>query len=163
MSIVAKTYTDTPLGTLEITATAEGIAALLFNDFPTYEINPTHDYLLDCIGQLEEYFLGKRMVFNLMLDLQGTEFQRRVWRELQEIPYSQTASYLDIAKQIKSPLATRAVGAACGRNRHWLIVPCHRVIGSDGKLTGYAGGLQRKRWLLHHEWGVRHGQQAQLF
>lgn len=163
MPIVAKTYTDTPLGTLEITATEQGIAALSFNDFPTYEINPTHDQVLQCIEQLEEYFLGKRMVFSLMLDLEGTEFQRRVWRELQGIPFSQTASYLEVAKQIKSPNAVRAVGSACSRNKHWLVIPCHRVIGSDGKLTGYAGGLDRKRWLLHHEWGVRHGQQAELF
>ncbi len=163
MSIVAKTYTDTPLGALEITATEHGIASLSFSEFPTYEINPTHDHLLSCIEQLEEYFLGKRLVFNLMMDLQGTEFQRRVWRQLQEIPYANTAAYLEVAKQIKSPNAVRAVGSACSRNKHWLIIPCHRVIGSDGKLTGYAGGLKRKRWLLHHEWGVIHGKQEELF
>ncbi|MEL6673519.1 MAG: methylated-DNA--[protein]-cysteine S-methyltransferase, partial [Bacteroidota bacterium] len=99
----------------------------------------------------------------VFLDMQGTDFQRRVWRELREIPLGHTRSYLEIAKRVQSPNAVRAVGSACGRNKHWLLVPCHRVIGSDGKLTGYAGGLKRKRWLLEYEWGVLYGKQSQLF
>ena len=163
MNLFAKTYYDSPIGTVEISATKVGIRSLSFVEFPTYEIEPSHDLLLSCIEQLDEYFAGERTNFNLFLDLQGTEFQLRVWRELLNIPLGTTSTYLDIAKQIHSPDAVRAVGAACGKNQHWLLVPCHRVISSDGKLTGYAGGLSRKRWLLEHEWGVLHGKQAELF
>lgn len=163
MEIVGKTYYDTPIGAIEITTTAHGIASLSFTDYPAYEINPSHDHLLQAIEQLDEYFAGKRTHFTTLLDLQGTEFQRRVWRKLMEIPLGTTHTYGDIAKFVKSPNATRAVGNACGKNKLWLMVPCHRVIGSNGKLTGYAGGLKRKRWLLEHEWGVLHGKQAVLF
>lgn len=161
--IIAKTYYDSPIGPVELVASETGIRSLSFVDYPTYEIQPTHDFLLQCIEQLDEYFEGKRTQFTVFLDMEGTEFQRRVWRELKEIPFSKTASYLEVAKKVKSPNAVRAVGSACGRNKHWLLVPCHRVIGSDGKLTGYAGGLNKKRWLLQHEWGVLHGKQAKLF
>ncbi len=162
-TIVAKTYYDTPVGAIEITATDLGIRSLSFVDYPTYELNPSHPTLLKCIEQLDEYFGGERTRFNVFLDMQGTEFQRRVWRELMEIPLGTTRTYLKVAKSIQSPAAVRAVGSACGQNKLWLLVPCHRVIGSDGKLTGYAGGLQRKRWLLEHEWGMLYGKQAQLF
>lgn len=163
MSIVAKTYYDSPIGTVEITASEVGILSLDYVDYPTYEIDPGNDNLIQCIEQLDEYFAGERATFNLFLDLQGTDFQRRVWRELLTIPMGTTEPYLSIAKRIQSPDAVRAVGAACGRNRHFILIPCHRVISSDGKLTGYAGGLKRKRWLLEHEWGVLHGKQAELF
>ncbi|MDP5169571.1 MAG: methylated-DNA--[protein]-cysteine S-methyltransferase [Bacteroidia bacterium] len=163
MSIVAKTYFDSPIGTVEITASEIGIRSLCFVDYPTYEMDPGNDLLLACIEQLEEYFNGERTTFNLFLDMEGTEFQMRVWRELGNIPLGTTMSYLEIAKAIQSPDAVRAVGSACGKNQHWLLVPCHRVISSDGKLTGYAGGLKRKRWLLQHEWGVLHGKQSELF
>ncbi|MEM7657670.1 MAG: methylated-DNA--[protein]-cysteine S-methyltransferase [Bacteroidota bacterium] len=161
--IAAKTYGDTPLGPIEITASEAGIRSLSFTDYPTYEINPSHSHLLQCIEQLEEYFEGKRTHFTVFLDLSGTDFQKKVWRQLMQIPIGQTQSYLDVAKRIGSPEAVRAVGGACGRNQHWLLVPCHRVISSDGKLTGYAGGIKRKRWLLDHEWGVLYGKQAKLF
>ena len=163
MEITAKTYYDTPLGTVEICASEQGITALSFTEFPTYEIRPTQQHLLECIEQLEEYFNGKRTHFTVFLDIEGTPFQQRVWQELRNIPLGTTASYLQIAKRIESPQAVRAVGSACGKNKHWLLIPCHRVIGSDGKLTGYAGGLKRKRWLIHHEWGILHGRQAALF
>ena len=163
MELAAKTYYDTPIGPIEIQTSDAGILSLTFTDYPTYEIDPTHEHLLHCIEQLDEYFAGKRTHFTVFLDMGGTEFQRRVWRQLKEIPFSRTASYLEIAKQIESPNAVRAVGSACGKNKLWLLVPCHRVIGSDGKLTGYAGGIKRKRWLLEHEWGVLHGKQASLF
>lgn len=159
----AKTYMDTPLGPLELTATEAGIRSVCFIDYPTYERDPTHPHLLQCIEQLEAYFRGEREHFTVFLDLQGTAFQQRVWRALREIPLGTTMSYLDIAKAIGAPEAVRAVGSACARNQHWLVVPCHRVIGSDGKLTGYAAGLPRKRWLLHHEQGMRLGQQTTLF
>ncbi|GAB4418520.1 MAG: methylated-DNA--[protein]-cysteine S-methyltransferase [Bacteroidia bacterium] len=161
--IAAKTYYDSPIGTIEITASEFGIRSLRFIDYPTYEIDPTQEHLLQCIGQLDEYFAGKRTHFTVPLDLQGTPFQRRVWQELVTIPVGGTVSYLDVAKAIESPDAVRAVGSACGSNQHWLLVPCHRVIGSDGKLTGYAAGLQRKRWLLEHEWAMLYGKQTSLF
>ncbi|MEO0895755.1 MAG: methylated-DNA--[protein]-cysteine S-methyltransferase [Bacteroidota bacterium] len=161
--IIAQTYYDTPIGPIRIEASELGIRSLCFIDYPTYELNPTYPLLLQTIEQLDEYFAGQRTRFNVFLDLQGTEFQRRVWRELVEIPLGTTRTYLEVAKEIKSPNATRAVGSACGSNKLWLLVPCHRVIGSDGKLTGYAGGLKRKRWLLQHEWGILYGKQKTLF
>ncbi len=163
MSLIAKTYYDAPIGTVEISASEVGIRSLCFVDYPTYEMDPGNDFLIACLEQLEEYFHGQRTHFQLFLDLDGTEFQLRVWRELMNIPLGTTTTYLDVAKRIQSPDAVRAVGAACGKNQHWLLVPCHRVISSDGKLTGYAGGLKRKRWLIDHEWGVLHGKQRELF
>lgn len=163
MAIIAKTYYDTPIGTLELAASKKGICSVAFTDYPTYEIVPSHDHLLQCIEQLDEYFDGKRNHFTIFLDLDGTAFQHKVWRGLMDIPLGTTQTYLEVAKRIQSPKAVRAVGHACGRNPVWLLVPCHRVIGSDGKLTGYAGGLKRKRWLLQHEWGVLHGKQVALF
>jgi methylated-DNA-[protein]-cysteine S-methyltransferase len=101
--------------------------------------------------QLKEYFAGTRRKFDLRLRMQGTDFQQRVWRTLTEIPYGETWSYGQLAKHIGSPNASRAVGLANGRNPIAVIVPCHRVIGADGSLTGFGGGLPRKRWLLTHE------------
>jgi methylated-DNA-[protein]-cysteine S-methyltransferase len=103
------------------------------------------------IQQLTEYFAGARRVFDLPLRMQGTVFQQRVWRQLAEIPYGATWSYGELARRIDSPSASRAVGLANGRNPISILVPCHRVIGADGSLTGYGGGLDRKRWLLAHE------------
>jgi methylated-DNA-[protein]-cysteine S-methyltransferase len=103
------------------------------------------------VRQLTEYFAGTRREFDLPLRLQGTTFQTRVWRELSEIPYGQTWSYGQLAHRIEKPSASRAVGLANGRNPISILVPCHRVIGADGSLTGYGGGLERKRWLLAHE------------
>jgi methylated-DNA-[protein]-cysteine S-methyltransferase len=102
-------------------------------------------------AQLSEYFAGERREFALPLAPRGTEFQRRVWQELREIPHGRTQSYGDIAAAIGRPTASRAVGAANGRNPISIVVPCHRVIGASGALTGYAGGMDRKRWLLNHE------------
>lgn len=101
--------------------------------------------------QLREYFAGKRKDFSLPLELKGTDFQKKVWRALQKIPYGKTVTYSDIAKSIGKPKAVRAVGQAINRNPISIIIPCHRVIGKDGSLTGYAGGLWRKEWLLKHE------------
>ena len=103
------------------------------------------------LQQLAEYFAGTRRNFDLPLRPQGTVFQQRVWRELIEIPYGQTWSYGELAKRIDNPSASRAVGLANGRNPISILVPCHRVIGADGSLTGYGGGLERKQWLLAHE------------
>jgi methylated-DNA-[protein]-cysteine S-methyltransferase len=101
--------------------------------------------------ELDEYFAGKRQRFDLPHEVQGTEFQKRVWQELQTIPYGETRSYKDIAKQVQSPLASRAVGLANNKNPISIIIPCHRVVGQNGKLTGYAGGLAAKEYLLDLE------------
>lgn len=107
--------------------------------------------LEDAIYQLEEYFNGSRKQFDLPLNPRGTDFQKKVWEELSQIPYGKSISYLDLSKKLGDPKAIRAVAAANGKNPLWIIVPCHRVIGSNGDLVGYAGGLERKKWLLNHE------------
>jgi methylated-DNA-[protein]-cysteine S-methyltransferase len=109
------------------------------------------DPLTEASRQLEEYFDGERTEFDLLLTLNGTAFQRRVWAALREIPYGETISYGQLADRIGQPSASRAVGLANGRNPIGIIVPCHRVVGADGSLTGYGGGIERKRYLLSHE------------
>jgi methylated-DNA-[protein]-cysteine S-methyltransferase len=163
MEILAKSYYETPLGLVKIEVTARGVYSLAFVEEAGEEFGTDNPHLIQCMEELEEYFQGERLLFSTMLDVVGTPFQERVWRNLQSIPYGKTNTYLKIAKEIGSPDAVRAVGNACGRNRLWLLVPCHRVLSSDGKLTGYAGGLKRKRWLIEHEHGVLHGRQTLLF
>jgi methylated-DNA-[protein]-cysteine S-methyltransferase len=107
--------------------------------------------LLDCVQQLQEYFAGSRTAFSLKLNPKGTSFQKKVWNELQNIPFGKTITYLELSKRLGDVKAIRAVASANGKNPIWIVVPCHRVIGSDGSLTGYAGGLHRKQWLLEHE------------
>jgi methylated-DNA-[protein]-cysteine S-methyltransferase len=107
--------------------------------------------LTDAVSQLQEYFEGKRTQFDFKMNPQGTEFQQKVWKGLLQIPYGKTMSYLDLAKQLGDVKAIRAVASANGKNPLWIVVPCHRVIGTDGSLTGYAGGLWRKKWLLELE------------
>jgi len=108
----------------------------------------------ELIEQLERYFAGERVEFDIPLSLEGTPFQRRAWAALREIPYGETISYGEQAARLGSPGASRAVGLANGRNPIAIVVPCHRVIGADGRLTGYGGGLERKAWLLRHEAGT---------
>jgi methylated-DNA-[protein]-cysteine S-methyltransferase len=145
-----KTYYLAPIGLLEICGSEKGIAAVTFvaNVDNVIENPPC---LRDCVTQLHEYFERKRKTFDLLLDLEGTEFQKKVWNELLKIPYGKTKSYNDVAIKLGDKEAVRAVGNANGRNPVSIIVPCHRVIGSDGKLVGYAGGLWRKKWLLGFE------------
>lgn len=144
-----------PVGELKLVASDKGLAAILWeNDHPhRIRLAPAtedknHPVLLETERQLNDYFSGKRKSFSLKLDFKGTEFQKKVWSALLTIPCSETRSYAQIAKQIKSPKAVRAVGAAIGRNPISIIAPCHRVIGSTGKLTGFAGGLEAKACLL---------------
>jgi methylated-DNA-[protein]-cysteine S-methyltransferase len=108
-------------------------------------------HVAHAIRQLKEYFAGKRREFDLPLDLRGTPLQQRVWRSLLDIPFGKTMTYGELARRVGTPKAARAAGAACGANPVWLVVPCHRVIGSDGGLHGYGGGLWRKEFLLKHE------------
>jgi len=116
--------------------------------FPGYQIIPT---VVEAAGQIREYFEDGRKTFDLPLNLRGTEFQKRVWQALQEIPYGQVRTYAQVAGTIGRPKAFRAVGGACGANPVALVVPCHRVIGSDGRLTGFGGGLEWKKWLIELE------------
>jgi len=155
----AKTYfyklVDSPVGELKLVASNDGLAAILWkNDSPrrvrlnNVVAEENHPVLLETARQLSEYFAGQRKVFALKLDFAGTPFQRRVWAALLTIPFGETRSYGEIASQIGSPAAVRAVGAANGRNPISIVTPCHRVIGSTGKLTGFAGGLDAKAHLL---------------
>jgi methylated-DNA-[protein]-cysteine S-methyltransferase len=152
---------DSPVGRLKLVASERGLAAILWeNDnprrVPLGEVadDDNHPILLETEHQLTDYFAGRRREFALPLDFRGTQFQQRVWHALLAIPYGQTRSYAQIAQQIGCPAAVRAVGAANGRNPLSIIAPCHRVVGSNGKLTGFAGGLDVKARLLSLE---RHG------
>jgi len=143
---------QSPVGTIEISGSDNGIRSVIFlGDESVTENIPA--CLQDCASQLKEYFECKRKEFDLNLDPQGTEFQLKVWSQLKLIPFGKTISYLDLARMTGSETNTRAVGNANGKNKINIIVPCHRVIGSNGKLTGYGGGLWRKEILLKLEMG----------
>lgn len=144
-----------PVGTLKLVATDKGLAAILWeNDNPLRvrlnepERDDAHPILIETERQLGEYFAGDRQSFSLPLEFEGTEFQTKVWRALLAIPFGETRSYSDIAVEIGEPKAVRAVGAANGKNPLSIVAPCHRVIGANGKLTGFAGGLETKAQLL---------------
>ncbi len=150
-----KAIIQTPIGVAVLEGDEYGLQSfvVLNNEEETTTIIP--EILEDAVYQIKEYFNGKRAIFNIDLNPQGTDFQKGVWKALQDIPYGKTVSYLELSKTLGDPKAIRAVAAANGKNPLWIIVPCHRVIGSDGSLTGYAGGLHRKKWLLDHESPVK--------
>ncbi|MCB0212904.1 MAG: methylated-DNA--[protein]-cysteine S-methyltransferase [Anaerolineae bacterium] len=160
-----KAYYSSDIGLIEITSSPEAIQSLYFIEagaVPEPISQATEPKILNaCLTQLDEYFRGRRDSFELPLEPEGTPFQKAVWQQLLRIPFGQTASYLDIARMVGNAKAVRAVGAANGQNPISVIIPCHRVIGSNGKLTGYGGGLWRKAWLLQHE-GVLSTQLALL-
>jgi methylated-DNA-[protein]-cysteine S-methyltransferase len=149
---------DSPIGCLLLTSDGEFLTGL-YMGAPSKSPELGGDWLEKPNGgplpnaarQLEEYFAGKRKVFDLPLKMQGTEFQKRVWRQLTKIPFGETWSYGQLAKRLDNPNGSRAVGLANGRNPIAVIVPCHRVIGADGSMTGFGGGIPRKQWLLAHE------------
>ena len=143
-------YYLSPIGLIEIGGTAEHILSLYFVDERRPDAE-SHATVEKAVRQVGEYFDGTRREFDLPLALDGTAFQEQVWRQLLTVPYGSVATYQDIANAIGRPQAVRAVGAANGQNPISIVVPCHRIIGSDGKLTGYGGGLWRKEWLLRHE------------
>lgn len=154
--------TRTPVGVLRLVAGDRGLAAILWEDDAPGRVRISsvreveeHPVLEETERQLGEYFEGKRMDFSLPLDAMGTAFQKEVWGALGGIPFGEVRSYAQIAKEIGRPKAVRAVGAANGRNPISIVVPCHRVIGSDGRLTGFAGGIGVKEFLLKHEGGAR--------
>jgi len=159
MSILIYTTTDSPLGELLLVGDGDSLHCLSMHGGPRpMRIDPRWERRDDAFGdvrrELEEYFAGGRRTFDIPFSLHGNEFERRVWSALREIGYGETASYGEIAARIGAPSAARAVGLANGRNPIAVIVPCHRVIGADGSLTGYGGGLERKRLLLDLEAGV---------
>lgn len=143
-------YLKTPIGIIEIRASECGVTRVVFND--SADLTSVSNKITDqCKCELHEYFEGKRKKFGVPLEAKGTDFQKSVWGRLTTIPFGRLASYSDIADKINNPKAVRAVGAANGKNPISIIVPCHRVIGRNGSLTGYAWGLDRKQWLLKHE------------
>jgi methylated-DNA-[protein]-cysteine S-methyltransferase len=157
MSLSCK-FVDSPIGKLKLVASDKGLAAVLWETENPRRVrleevveNPNHPVLREAERQLKEYFAGKRQSFSLPLDMRGTPFQNQVWEALLAIPFGETRSYGQLANQLGNPKATRAVGAANGRNPIAIVVPCHRVIGLSGKLTGFAGGLQAKAHLLDLE------------
>ena len=146
------------VGQLKLVASDQGLAAILWEKdnpkrvkFEPIKEHNTHPLLLETQKQLQEYFEGTRTVFSLLLDFAGTEFQKKVWQALLTIPFGETRSYGQIAAQVGNNKASRPVGAANGRNPISIVVPCHRVIGTSGQLTGFAGGLEIKAFLLNHE------------
>lgn len=140
-----------PLGYAKILGDENGISSIsvLNSEETETEIIPLS--LQDCVHQLQDYFNGTRKNFDLNLNPTGTIFQKQVWSELQNIPFGKTITYLELSKRLGDVKAIRAAANANGKNPIWIVVPCHRVIGSDGSLTGYTGGLHRKQWLLEHE------------
>lgn len=143
-------YYNSPIGIIEITATEEAITSLYFVEQSTM-VTDESTIISEAIIQLNEYFKGIRKVFDLKCEATGTNFQKKVWDELIKIPFGETLSYKELAIKVGNEKARRAVGNANGKNAISIIVPCHRVIGSDKSLTGYAGGISRKQWLLSHE------------
>ena len=144
------TYIKTPLGIARIEGDENGVSAISVLDEGTISIS-IPEILQNAVSQLNEYFEGKRNDFDFKLNPKGTEFQQKVWKGLLQIPYGKTRTYLEQSKILGDVKAIRAVASANGKNPLWIVVPCHRVIGSDGSLPGYAGGLWRKKWLLEHE------------
>jgi methylated-DNA-[protein]-cysteine S-methyltransferase len=156
---IFQSHTTSPLGDVLLAATEQGLAGVWFvqgqehmPDSSEWTTEDAHPTLAAAAQQLHDYFSGQRKSFDLPLQpAWGTPFQRAVWQALQRIPYGHTSTYGDIARAIGNPKAVRAVGAAIGQNPHTIVVPCHRVVGANGSLTGFAGGLERKKHLLLHE------------
>lgn len=162
-----ETYThiiSSPVGPLTIHGTGTAITALTFKEgsIPS-DIATLPPVFIQCVEEMEAYFAGSLRAFTFPVEQPGTDFQQTVWQQLIAIPYGQTISYMQLAKRINNPKSIRAVGTTNGRNQLAIVVPCHRVIGSDGSLTGYAGGLWRKKWLLEHEMKHTFGGPLELF
>ncbi len=144
-------FINTPLGFTEIQGDENGISKIHVMNEDVEISTKIPEELKEAVLQLQDYFDGKRTTFTFPLNPSGTDFQKKVWDELLHIPFGKTCSYLDLSKKLGDVKAIRAVASANGKNPLWIVVPCHRVIGTDGSLTGYAGGLWRKKWLLEHE------------
>ena len=144
-------FINTPLGFTEIQGDENGISKIHVMSENVEISTKIPEELKEAVLQLQDYFDGKRTTFTFPLNPSGTDFQKKVWDELLHIPFGKTCSYLDLSKKLGDVKAIRAVASANGKNPLWIVIPCHRVIGSDGSLTGYAGGLWCKKWLLEHE------------
>jgi methylated-DNA-[protein]-cysteine S-methyltransferase len=145
---------QSPIGVLEMIGSLDHIYSIMFVDRDEIQFTiqeETPKVLIECLKQIDEYFKGARQVFTFPYMLEGTEFQQTVWKSLANIPFGETGTYKELAIRIDNEKANRAVGHANARNKLSIVIPCHRIIGSSGKLTGYAGGLWRKEWLLQHE------------
>ncbi|MRX40794.1 methylated-DNA--[protein]-cysteine S-methyltransferase [Flavobacterium sp. LC2016-23] len=143
-------YIESPLGITTIIGDVNGVSVISVTKEGELSAE-IPEVLQEAVRQLQEYFEGKRTDFTFKLNPKGTEFQQKVWKSLLEIPYGKTVSYMDQTKKLGDIKAIRAVASANGKNPLWIVVPCHRVIGTNGSLTGYAGGIWRKKWLLEHE------------
>jgi methylated-DNA-[protein]-cysteine S-methyltransferase len=143
-------FINSPLGIIKIQGDENGISIISVLSEGELSTKIPKE-LQEAVSQLQEYFEGKRKDFDFKLNPKGTDFQQKVWQELLNIPFGKTMSYMDLSKKLGDVKAIRAVASANGKNPLWIVVPCHRVIGTDGSLTGYAGGLWRKKWLLEHE------------
>ena len=162
MNSIFISYVESPIGTIEIKADEQSILSVQFKVTNKVETSFSENEISkNGKQQLSEYFASERKEFELPLKLSGTDFQNKVWTELQVIPYGKTISYLQLAKNLGDPKCIRAAGTANGKNPFAIVVPCHRVIGSNGDLIGYAGGLWRKQWLLEHEHNLQ--KQVSLF
>lgn len=154
-------FIKSPIGVLEIVGNSEAVFSILFCDDENKAVSKSvSNEMKDVVVQLQEYFEGKRTDFSLKISPKGTDFQKRVWNELLNIPFGKTLNYQQMANKLGDPKVIRAAASANGKNPISIIIPCHRVIGSDGSLTGYAGGIHRKKWLLEHE---NPSQQQSLF
>lgn len=155
MMTIIQTQIPSPIDNIIIQGSDKGIHYVGFyppKNYPEIPVEQVkNEHLITCIKQLNEYFSGTRQTFSITLATQGTPFQQAVWQALLSVPFGASKSYAEIAAALNNPKAVRAVGAANGKNPISIIVPCHRIIGANGKLTGYAGGLSRKQWLLKHE------------
>ena len=165
MEVLVQHIYHSPIGPIRITAENQCIAEMVFIDsaanesyFDSEELLP--EVIHQCVNELMEYFAGQRTAFTVAIHQEGTEFQQKVWKELYEIPFAKTISYADLAKKLGDPKSIRAAAAANGKNKIAIIVPCHRIIGTDQSLVGYAWGKARKRWLLQHEFRLAHGVQT---
>lgn len=157
---MAKTCMETPLGIVSIEGDENGVSKILFDQETEVVSSECPSCLVPAVFQLQEYFAGNLTSFSLKLNGAGTSFQQKVWEELLKIPFGKTLSYFEQSKNFGNVKAIRAVAAANGKNPLPIVIPCHRVIGSDGSLTGYAGGIWRKKWLLEHENPIK---QSRLF
>jgi len=158
-----KKYIDSPIGCIEVCTSSTALLSVAFVE-AKLEDSPDAPIILDsACNQLLEYFAGDRQNFELTLSLQGTDFQKQVWKSLVAVPFGRTSTYKKQSQSLGNPKAIRAVGTANGRNPIAVVIPCHRIVGSDGSLTGYAGGLSRKDWLLKHELSQTEGAQQELF
>ena len=151
MTKVYRAYFESEIGLVEIAGTEDAITGVNFVETRQLDVAGDSPMVQKGLAQITEYFHGKRTAFDLPLEFHGTDFQKSVWRALLAVPFGQTASYCDIARAIGNPKAVRAVGGANAKNPISIVAPCHRIIGSDGSMTGYGGGLWRKEWLLAHE------------